>query len=140
MTFDPKLLAGKQCCCRYQKDYIARANARSESATLECIKFYTDGRIRFEQHCYGEAACCVFCLWAEGMDPDGTLHWQLPQKGYYDPNVLPRALVRTDDNGYLYFDDDRFPWKCAADLTEDPAAGYPKWKLRLRRLFSHSSI
>ena len=135
MFIQPASLAGTHCCRRYQKDYIARTNTRSESATLECIKFYIDGRIRFEQHCYGEAACCVFSLWAKGMDSDGTLHWEVPSHGYYDPAVLPHALVSIDENGSLYFDQDCFPWKLAADLTEDPAAGYPHWKLLFRRLF-----
>lgn len=137
MDINTRTLAGNECGCRYQKDYIARTSTRSESGTLECIKFYTDGRIRFEQHCYGEAACCVFTLWAKSMDPDGTLHWAFPQKGYYDPNVLPHGLVRIDENGWLYFDDDPFPWKLSESFSCDPTAGYPKWKMILRR-FTHS--
>lgn len=134
MAFDAKKLAGEKCCRRYQKDYIARANARSESATLECIKFYTDGAIRFEQHCYGEAASCVFTLMGTGMDPDGTLHWTLPKKGYYNADVLPTALVRVDENDWLYFDEDKRPWKLAIELDEDPGAGYTKLKMLLRKL------
>ena len=137
MHIDFKTLAGSQCCRRYQKDYIARTNTRSESATLECIKFYLDGRIRFEQHCYGEAAGCVFAVWAKGMDSDGTLHWDLPSKGYYDSAVLPSALTFIDENGWLYFDQDRFPWKLSAELASDPSAGYSKWKLWWLRLRHH---
>lgn len=136
MTYDPTAFAGSQCGRRYQKDYIARAESRMESGTLECIKFYCDGRIRFEQHCYGEAASCIFTLWAERMDPDGTLHWALPaRKGqYYDQAVLPRALTGVDEAGSLYFDGGRFAWKLAADFSADPAAGYPAWKAALGRL------
>lgn len=134
MPFDPKALAGRQCGRRYQRDYMARADSRMESGTLECIKFYCDGRIRFEQHCYGEAASCIFTLWAKGMDPDGTLHWALPAAGYYDPDVLPRALTGVDEAGSLYFDGGRFPWKLADDFAADPAAGYPAWRAALGRL------
>lgn len=134
MPFDPKALAGRQCGRRYQRDYIARADSRMESGTLECIKFYCDGRIRFEQHCYGEAASCIFTLWAEGMDPDGTLHWALPAKSYYDPDVLPHALTGVDEAGSLYFDGGRFAWKPADDFAADPAAGYPAWRAALGRL------
>lgn len=134
MPIDFKQLAGSQCCRRYQKDYIARANSHSESATLECIKFYIDGRIRFEQHCYGEAAGCVFALWAKGMDADGTLHWDLPRTGYYDASVLPSSLVSIDEAGQLYFNQDPFPWKLSAELASDPVAGYSKWKIRFFHL------
>ncbi len=65
---------------------------QKESGTLEVIKFYYDGAIRMEQHCYGEAATFVFGVWASGMDPDGTLHWNLPdrRKSYYDEDYLPQ--------------------------------------------------
>ncbi|MCI2047227.1 MAG: hypothetical protein LKJ90_05890 [Faecalibacterium sp.] len=130
MSYDPKALAGARCGRRYQRDYIAHADSRMESATLECIKFYLDGRIRFEQHCYGEAASCIFTLWAAGMDADGTLHWALPEKGrgYYDEAVLPHRLTGCDADGSLFFDNGRFAWKLADDFSADPAAGYPGWK------------
>lgn len=137
MQINLKKLSGSQCCRRYQKDYIARTNTRSESATLECIKFYMDGRIRFEQHCYGEAAGCIFSLWAKGMDPDGTLHWDISRNGYFDSSVLPSALVSIDENGWLYFDQDSFPWKLSAELDSDPSAGYSKWKVLCFHLFHH---
>jgi hypothetical protein len=135
MGYDPKTLAGVQCGRRYQRDYIAHADSRMESGTLECIKFYLDGRIRFEQHCYGEAASCLFTLWASGMDADGTLHWVLPDKRthYYDETVLPRQLTSIDEAGSLYFDDGHFPWKVADDFLQDPQAGYPGWKAFLLR-------
>ncbi len=134
MAFDPKALAGRRCGCRYQQDYIARASSKMESATLECIKFYLDGRIRFEQHCYGEAASCIFTLWADGMDPYGTLHWTQPAKGYCDAAVLPHALTGIGPDGALYFDNGRFGWKLAEDFSADAAAGYPAWKAALLRL------
>ena len=134
MICDPKTLAGSRCGRRYQKDYIARANSKMESATLECIKFYLDGRIRFEQHCYGEAASCIFTLWAAGMDADGTLHWEQPGKSYCDASVLPKALTDIGADGTLYFDGGRFGWKLADDFSVDPSAGYPAWKTALLRL------
>lgn len=68
-------------------------DGKKESGTLEVIKFYYDGAIRFEQHCYGEAATFVFGVWASGMDEDGTLHWVLPdrRKSYYDEAYLPKS-------------------------------------------------
>ena len=88
MSFDPKDFAGSHCGCRYQQDYrpTLGRDGKKESGTLEVIKFYYDGAIRFEQHCYGEAATFVFGVWADHMDPDGTLHWVLPdrRKSYYD--------------------------------------------------------
>ena len=76
MAFDPKSCRS-HCGCRYQQDYrpTLGRDGKKESGTLEVIKFYYDGAIRFEQHCYGEAATFVFGVWASGMDADGTLHW-----------------------------------------------------------------
>ena len=76
MSFDPKDFAGSHCGCRYQQDYrpTLGRDGKKESGTLEVIKFYYDGAIRFEQHCYGEAATFVFGVWADHMDPDGTLY------------------------------------------------------------------
>ena len=69
MAFDPKKFAGAHCGCRYQQDYrpTLGRDGKKESGTLEVIKFYYDGAIRFEQHCYGEAATFVFGVWASGM-------------------------------------------------------------------------
>ena len=108
MSFDPKDFAGSHCGCRYQQDYrpTLGRDGKKESGTLEVIKFYYDGAIRFEQHCYGEAATFVFGVWADHMDPDGTLHWVLPdrRKSYYDEDYLPKKLDRVDEAGNLYFD------------------------------------
>ena len=95
MSFDPKDFAGSHCGCRYQQDYrpTLGRDGKKESGTLEVIKFYYDGAIRFEQHCYGEAATFVFGVWADHMDSDGTLHWVLPdrRKSYYDEDYLPKS-------------------------------------------------
>ena len=111
-------------------------DGKKESGTLEVIKFYYDGAIRFEQHCYGEAATFVFGVWASGMDEDGTLHWVLPdrRKSYYDEAYLPKKLDRVDETGNLYFDGSNFPWKLADDFAEDKRWGYPKWKVVLGKL------
>ena len=111
--FTAKQFAGTHCGCRYQQDYrpTLGKDGKKESGTLEIIKFYYDGAIRMEQHCYGEAATFVFGVWAEGMDADGTLHWALPdrRKSYYDEDYLPRKLDRVDEAGNLYFDGSPFP-------------------------------
>ena len=136
--FTAKQFAGTHCGCRYQQDYrpTLGKDGKKESGTLEVIKFYYDGAIRMEQHCYGEAATFVFGVWAEGMDADGTLHWALPdrRKSYYDEEYLPRKLDRVDEAGDLYFDGSPFPWKLADDFDEDKRWGYPKWKVLLGKL------
>ena len=123
--FTAKQFAGTHCGCRYQQDYrpTLGKDGKKESGTLEVIKFYYDGAIRMEQHCYGEAATFVFGVWAEGMDADGTLHWALPdrRKSYYDEDYLPRKLDRVDEAGNLYFDGSPFPWKLADDSTKTSA-------------------
>ena len=50
MSFDPKDFAGSHCGCRYQQDYrpTLGRDGKKESGTLEVIKFYYDGAIRFE--------------------------------------------------------------------------------------------
>ena len=65
MSFHAKDFAGSHCGCRYQQDYrpTLGRDGKKESGTLEVIKFYYDGAIRFEQHCYGEAATFVFGVW-----------------------------------------------------------------------------
>ena len=74
MSFHAKEFAGSHCGCRYQQDYrpTLGRDGKKESGTLEVIKFYYDGAIRFEQHCYGEAATFVFGVWASGMDEEHT--------------------------------------------------------------------
>ena len=66
MAFKAKAFAGSHCGCRYQQDYrpTLGRDGKKESGTLEVIKFYYDGAIRMEQHCYGEAATFVFGVWA----------------------------------------------------------------------------
>ena len=56
MSFAARDFAGSHCGCRYQQDYrpTLGRDGKKESGTLEVIKFYYDGAIRFEQHCYGE--------------------------------------------------------------------------------------
>ena len=53
--FTAKQFAGTHCGCRYQQDYrpTLGRDGKKESGTLEVIKFYYDGAIRMEQHCYG---------------------------------------------------------------------------------------
>ena len=50
MSFHAKEFAGSHCGCRYQQDYrpTLGRDGKKESGTLEVIKFYYDGAIRFE--------------------------------------------------------------------------------------------
>ncbi len=128
--FTAKQFAGTHCGCRYQQDYrpTLGKDGKKESGTLEVIKFYYDGAIRMEQHCYGEAATFVFGVWAEGMDADGTLHWALPdrRKSYYDEDYLPRKLDRVDEAGNLYFDGSPFPVEAGRRFRRRQALGLPE--------------
>ena len=136
MAYHARDFAGSHCGCRNQQDYrpTLGRDGKKESGTLEVIKFYYDGKIRFEQHCYGEAATFVFGAWAERMDEDGTLHWLRPKTGYYNEEYLPKKLTKVDEAGNLYFDGTVYPWKLADDFAEDPRWGYPRWKVALGKL------
>ena len=50
MSFHAKDFAGSHCGCRYQQDYrpTLGRDGKKESGTLEVIKFYYDGAIRFD--------------------------------------------------------------------------------------------
>ena len=133
MSFHAKDFAGSHCGCRYQQDYrpTLGRDGKKEPGTLEVIKFYYDGAIRFEQHCYGEAATFVFGVWASGMDEDGTLHWVLPdrRKSYYDEAYLPKKLDRVDEAGNLYFDGSNFrgSWRTILPRISAGATPSGRW-------------
>ena len=95
----PEILPGAIAAAGTSRTTAPRWAGKKESGTLEVIKFYYDGKIRFEQHCYGEAATFVFGAWAERMDEDGTLHWLRPKTGYYNEEYLPKKLTRVDEAG-----------------------------------------
>lgn len=123
MSFHAKEFAGSHCGCRYQQDYrpTLGRDGKKESGTLEVIKFYYDGAIRFEQHCYGEAATFVFGVWASGMDEDGTLHWVLPdrRKSYYDESYLPKSWTG---------------WTKPATCTLTAGCSHGSWQTTLPRI------
>ena len=58
MPFSAKQFAGSHCGCRYQQDYrpTLGRDGKKESGTLEVIKFYYDGAIRFVHAAL--TACC----------------------------------------------------------------------------------
>ena len=95
--FTAKQFAGTHCGCRYQQDYrpTLGRDGKKESGTLEVIKFYYDGAIRMEQHCYGEAATFVFGVWAERMDADGTLtgHCPTAARATTTRTICPRSWI-----------------------------------------------
>ena len=139
MSFDPKDFAGSHCGCRYQQDYrpTLGRDGKKESGTLEVIKFYYDGAIRMEQHCYGEAATFVFGVWAEGMDagrhpPLGAARppQELLRRGLSAQKAGPGGRSRETSTSTAA----PFPWKLADDFAEDKRWGYPKWKVLLGKL------
>ena len=125
--FTAKQFAGTHCGCRYQQDYrpTLGKDGKKESGTLEVIKFYYDGAIRMEQHCYGEAATFVFGVWAEGMDADGTLHWALPdrRKSYYDEDYLPREAGPRGRSGKSLLRRQPFPVEAGRRFRRKTSAG-----------------
>ena len=72
MSFAARDFAGSHCGCRYQQDYrpTLGRDGKKESGTLEVIKFYYDGAIRFEQHCYG---CLLYTSDAADEEESGEL-------------------------------------------------------------------
>ena len=102
MAFDPKKFAGAHCGCRYQQDYrpTLGRDGKKESGTLEVIKFYYDGAIRFEQHCYGEAATSmaapslgswptIFPRIGAGATPNGRWFWESwPEKAAESARIV----------------------------------------------------
>ena len=73
--------AGTLCGCRYEKEL--------ETHFRDCLLFYIDGRIRFERYCYGEAACLVFSLWANGLDETGKILWVKEPEFEVDQKAIP---------------------------------------------------
>ena len=127
--YDTRSLAGSRCGRRYEQEYRYKNNR-------DCMLFYFDGKIRFERYCYGEAASLTFGVWASGMDEDGTLHWILPEKGYYEEDALPKKLdLDRMEGDTLYFDGQRWKWELARELDSAPKNGYKPLSVRLRRLF-----
>ena len=90
--------AGTLCGCRYEKEL--------ETHFRDCLLFYIDGRIRFERYCYGEAACLVFSLWANGLDETGKILWVKEPEFEVDQKAIPRVItdvqVKTEE-----FDEDK---------------------------------
>ena len=83
--------AGTLCGCRYEKEL--------ETHFRDCLLFYIDGRIRFERYCYGEAACLVFSLWANGLDETGKILWVKEPEFEVDQKAIPRVITDVQENG-----------------------------------------
>ena len=93
MAYHPRDFAGSHCGCRYQQDYrpsLGR-DGKKESGTLEVIKFYYDGSIRFEQHCYGEAATFVFGAWPRGWMKTAPFTGFVPRPATTMRRICPRS-------------------------------------------------
>ena len=83
--------AGTLCGCRYEKEL--------ETHFRDCLLFYIDGRIRFDRYCYGEAACLVFSLWANGLDETGKILWVKEPEFEVDQKAIPRVITDVQENG-----------------------------------------
>ena len=82
MPYQPKEFAGRHCGCRYQQDYrptLGRDGKRSP-APWRWSSFVMMAASALSSTVWRGAATFVFGVWAEGMDPDGTLHWALPDR------------------------------------------------------------
>ena len=132
MPYQPKEFAGRHCGCRYQQDYrpTLGRDGKKESGTLEVVKFYYDGRIRFERYCYGEAACLVFSVWAHGFDADGNILWDREPEFESQKAAIPRVLTDIQEDGNaLQFDGAFKRYVKTEEFDEDKPNGYGKFKV-----------
>lgn len=118
--------AGTLCGCRYEKEL--------ETHFRDCLLFYIDGRIRFERYCYGEAACLVFSLWANGLDETGKILWVKEPEFEVDQKAIPRVITDVQENGTaLQVDNQRKRYVKTEEFDEDKPNGYGRFKVFLLR-------
>lgn len=118
--------AGTLCGCRYEKEL--------ETHFRDCLLFYIDGRIRFERYCYGEAACLVFSLWANGLDETGKILWVKEPEFEVDQKAIPRVITDIQENGTaLQVDNQRKRYVKTEEFDEDKPNGYGRFKVFLLR-------
>ena len=113
--------AGTLCGCRYEKEL--------ETHFRDCLLFYIDGRIRFERYCYGEAACLVFSLWANGLGRNRQILWVKEPEFEVDQKAIPRVITDVQENGTaLQVDNQRKRYVKTEELDEDKPNGYGRFK------------
>ena len=118
--------AGTLCGCRYEKEL--------ETHFRDCLLFYIDGRIRFERYCYGEAACLVFSLWANGLDETGKILWVKEPEFEVDQKAIPRVITDVQENGTaMQVDNQRKRYVKTEEFDEDKPNGYGRFKVFLLR-------
>ena len=118
--------AGTLCGCRYEKEL--------ETHFRDCLLFYIDGRIRFERYCYGEAACLVFSLWANGLDETGKILWVKEPEFESQKTAIPRVLTDIQEDGNaLQFDGAFKRYVKTEEFDEDKPNGYGRFKVFLLR-------
>lgn len=118
--------AGTLCGCRYEKEL--------ETHFRDCLLFYIDGRIRFERYCYGEAACLVFSLWANGLDETGKILWVKEPEFEVDQKAIPRVITDVQENGTaVQVDNQRKYYVKTEEFDEDKPNGYGRFKVFLLR-------
>ena len=114
--------AGTLCGCRYEKEL--------ETHFRDCLLFYIDGRIRFERYCYGEAACLVFSLWANGLDETGKILWVKEPEFEVDQKAIPRVITDVQENGTaMQVDNQRKRYVKPEEFDEDKPNGYGRFKV-----------
>ena len=115
---------------------FADAGTKKELEThfRDCLLFYIDGRIRFERYCYGEAACLVFSLWANGLDETGKILWVKEPEFEVDQKAIPRVITDVQENGTaLQVDNQRKRYVKTEEFDEDKPNGYGRFKVFLLR-------
>ena len=111
---------------------FADAGTKKELEThfRDCLLFYIDGRIRFERYCYGEAACLVFSLWANGLDETGKILWVKEPEFEVDQKAIPRVITDVQENGTaLQVDNQRKRYVKTEEFDEDKPNGYGRFKV-----------
>lgn len=122
-TLRERIPAG--CCARrYEKEYVSKYR--------DLLTVYQDGRVLFSRYCYGEAACLVLEAWGRDEGEAGLAWEALPDWAAKDPPP-PRRLTG-EEGDTLWFDGSRLKWRLLEDLPTDPAHGYTRFRLFLRRL------
>lgn len=117
--------SGTECCYQYDREYLDRFG--------DCLKFYFDGKLRFERHFHGEGACLVYGAWGN-LSEDGTIIYDTPFDKEVVPEELPKKITKIDGD-ILYLDENFRKWTLAYKLKEDKLNGYSKSKILVKKMF-----
>ena len=91
--------------------------------------FTLTGAFGFERYCYGEAACLVFSLWANGLDETGKILWVKEPEFEVDQKAIPRVITDVQENGTaMQADNQRKRYVKTEEFDEDKPNGYGRFQ------------